>query len=161
VSRLFPRRPYRGHPAAWAALGGGVAAALTVAVVLNLSTEPGDPQVIGTAPTHGAFAAAPALEDAPVPPADANVATRVQPLPLPAHPNPNPMGMDPQPGEAAASVPTVMPSPMGMATPMWMPVPVPTTPATKPTGNSIAECPGESQEPMGEPNIGGQIMSRL
>lgn len=161
ASRLFPRRPYRGHPAAWAALGGGVAALLTVAVVVNLNTDPGTPRVVGDAPTQTTFAAAAGLEDPVLSPSD-SAATRVQPLPLPAHPNLNPMGMEPRPGEAAAA-PTVLPGPMGMATPMLMPTPTPvpaSTPATKPAANSIAECQGEP-EPKAEPNIGGMIMSRL
>jgi hypothetical protein len=68
--------------------------------------------------------------------------------------------MDPQPGAGSVAGPTVMPNPM------TMPVPVPITPATqpaantKPAANSIAECPCEP-EPKAEPNIGGQIMSRL
>jgi hypothetical protein len=162
VSRLFPRRPYRGHPAAWAALGGGMAAALTVAVLLNLSSEPGTPRLVGPAPSHGMFAAAPALDDVVVPPTDANTASRVRPLPMPVHPNLNPMGLEPRPGEAATG-PTVMPNPMGMATPMLMPTPapLPTSPTTKTTGNSVAECPTDPQEPKADPMIGGMIMSRL
>jgi hypothetical protein len=160
VTRVFPRRPYRGHPAAWASLGGAVAAVMTLAVVVNLNTDPGNPRVVGTAPSQGSHAAAAGLDDAVFPPTDANTATRVQPLPLPPHPNLNPMGMDPQPGAGSVAGPTVMPNPM------TMPVPVPITPATqpaantKPAANSIAECPCEP-EPKAEPNIGGQIMSRL
>lgn len=39
LTRLFPRRSYRGHPAAWAGLGGGVTAAVAL-VWLSLAGEP-------------------------------------------------------------------------------------------------------------------------
>lgn len=41
LSWLFPRRPYRGHPLAWAVLGGAVAAGLT-ALGVWLGDQPGD-----------------------------------------------------------------------------------------------------------------------
>ncbi len=41
LSRLFPRRPYRGHPLAWAVLGGAVAAGLT-ALGVWLGDRPGE-----------------------------------------------------------------------------------------------------------------------
>jgi len=46
LSWLFPRRPYRGHPLAWAGLGGVVAAGLT-ALGVWLGDQPAD----GTFPT--------------------------------------------------------------------------------------------------------------
>lgn len=42
ASWLFPRRPYRGHPLAWAGLGGAVAAGLT-ALGVWLGDPPADP----------------------------------------------------------------------------------------------------------------------
>ena len=41
LSWLFPRRPYRGHPLAWAVLGGAVAAGLT-ALGVWLGDQPTD-----------------------------------------------------------------------------------------------------------------------
>lgn len=165
VSRLFARRPYRGHPATWAGLGGGVAAFLTVAVVLNLAPDTVNPRVVGPAPNHSSFAATAGLEDAPGAPADAATATRVQPLPLPPHPNLNPMGMDPQPGDTAVAGPMTVPTPATLPTPMVAPTPMPAiTPATKPAANSVAEGSTDPAAPKAGdpvPNIGGMIMSRL
>lgn len=48
-SRLFPRRPYRGHPLAWTGLGGAAVVAL-VGVGLWLSESP-TPQPMGNAVT--------------------------------------------------------------------------------------------------------------
>lgn len=157
VSRLFARRPYRGHPATWAGLGGGVAAFLTAAVIVNLAPDTVTPRVVGPAPNHSSFQASAALEDAGGS-VDAPTATRVQPLPLPPHPGLNPMGLDPQPGATATAGPMTVPAPM------TMPEPVPaSTPAAKPAANSVAEGTGEAAPKAGDPgpNIGGMIMSRL
>jgi hypothetical protein len=40
ATRLFPRRPYRGHPLAWAGVGGGLAAAVVAAVLPTLTADP-------------------------------------------------------------------------------------------------------------------------
>ena len=51
---LFPRRPYRGHPLAWAGLGGAVAAGLTALGVWlgDPPTDPtGPPEIVDAAPS--------------------------------------------------------------------------------------------------------------
>lgn len=50
ITWLFPRRPYRGHPAAWAGLGGFTAAALTVFAVW-LGDQPSPPYQLTPIPT--------------------------------------------------------------------------------------------------------------
>jgi hypothetical protein len=62
LSWLFPRRPYRGHPLAWAGLGGAAAAGLT-ALGVWLGDPPADP--IG--PPEIVDAAPPANPDVGVP----------------------------------------------------------------------------------------------
>lgn len=110
AARLFPRRPYRGHPLAWAGVGGAVAAAVSLAVT-HLSAEP--------------TPVAPPLVAAGDPPPEpsAGGSSRVA---LDPHDNPmlNPMGMTDRspvagpllpklptdPPAAAPGVPTPMPS---------------------------------------------------
>lgn len=84
LTRLFPRRSYRGHPAAWATLGGTVAA--TTALLLTLGGEPtaAPPRADMPVPSH------------PIPPrlllenpsvvGEGNQA--VAPMPAPADPGP-------------------------------------------------------------------------
>ena len=52
LTRLFPRRPYRGHPLAWAGVGGSV----TAAVVYFAATPPADPSPAPVAHTPAVVA---------------------------------------------------------------------------------------------------------
>ncbi|HET6573054.1 MAG TPA: hypothetical protein VFG68_05595 [Fimbriiglobus sp.] len=77
LSWLFPRRPYRGHPLAWAGLGGTVAAGLT-ALGVWLGDQPDDrtgpPEVVDVAPPANPDVGVPAgiqlvkSPDTPAPP---------------------------------------------------------------------------------------------
>jgi hypothetical protein len=152
LSRLFPRRPYRGHPALWAGLGGGIAAAVAVGVAV---AEP--PEVIAVVPT-GDMTTPPVFVSVPPLPTDARShAVSLTPAPpgaSPASTRLNPMGMQKRPADAVGAA---------SAAPVFAPTPTGTPPAGAAAGkradDKLAEGPAEAN-PMGEPRV-GMTMSRL
>lgn len=86
-TRLFPRKSYRGHPATWAALGGGLATAVAVLVV----SLDGDP---------------PTADVTPVP------TDRARPLPLIHLAPPPPSVPDGNQAVAPTAPPTAIPAPV-------------------------------------------------
>ena len=148
LSRLFPRRPYRGHPAVWAGLGGGVAAAIAVTVAVGMS--PNEPTV-----TYLPMRQLPQLSVAT---ADEVAETTTAPIAVCDPPvrqyKLNPMGMEKLPAETAGATyptPTITPTPT--------PTAVPAKAAVKGPDDKIAEGPNEA-DPMGDPVI-GMMMSKL
>lgn len=157
VSRLFPRRRYRGHPAVWAVLGGGVAAAVAVVITLNSAPTPVQPVAhAGPPPKLMAVNMRPVPGE---PVADEDVSLG-QHRPLPPHEPAantrlNPMGRDMRGNETAgAAYPA--PIPMPMATTPAAPV----VPAAKPADDKLAEGVNNDPNPMGEPHI-GMMSSKL
>jgi hypothetical protein len=151
LSRLFPRRPYRGHPLMWAGLGGGVAA--TVALTLTIGWPARTDPAVALAPAAGWSAVATPIDDTP---AEADTRPRAVGT-MPTHLKLNPMGLEKRATDAASAA---YPMPMPLTGPPAPPavVPTPMTPA-KPAEPTIAEVPNEV-DPMGEPHI-GMMMSRL
>jgi len=83
LSRLFPRRSYRGHPAVWAGLGGTVAAAVA-ALAFTLSGDVFKPVASPTPPP-----AIDALEVSPIEEVQAAVPpVEAAPMPMPGVPGP-------------------------------------------------------------------------
>lgn len=144
LSRLFPRRPYRGHPAVWAVLGGGIAAMVSLAVASQIpSSQP--IQVVSAGrilPT--VVSAAVSEEPALVTPPAAQLVAET-----PNAPKLNPMGMEKRPNDTleSAAYPTPMIIPMPTCT---MPI---VGPPTKSAADKIAEGPTDPN-PMGDPHIG-------
>lgn len=146
LSRLFPRRPYRGHPAVWAVLGGGIAAAVAVTLTLGVNWR-GEP-TFAHAPTILPVAITAA--DAPTP-AEPQLLQKVAPeKPIPTRLNP--MGMD----KRVADTTPVGPSPVVVPPPAVVPM---LMPAAKPTDDKVAEGLNEPI-PMGDPAV-GMMMSKL
>lgn len=146
LSRLFPRRPYRGHPAVWAGLGGGGAAAVAVTLALGVSGR--------TEPT---FAEAPLLQSVSVVASDVAVPTEAAATPQVANEMPvptrlNPMGMEKRVADTTGVGPSPVVTPPAVCVPMPMP-------AVKTADDKIAEGPNEVN-PMGDP-AAGTIMSKL
>jgi hypothetical protein len=107
AARLFPRRPYRGHPLAWAGVGGAIAAVVSVAVT-HLTAE----SAAGTPPAISACD----------PPADLPTGPSRR-VALDPHNNPmlNPMGMtdrSPVAGPLLPKLPTDTPAASTVPTPM-------------------------------------------
>ncbi len=145
LSRLFPRRPYRGHPAVWAVLGGGVAAAVAVAITVGVSGR-GEPTFARGPLDHPVTVIA---VDAP-PPAEPHLLQKVNPeTALPTRLNP--MGMDKRVADATPAGPSPVVIP-----PAVVPMPMP---AAKPTDDKVAEAPGD-HNPMGDPAV-NMLMSKL
>lgn len=156
VSRLFPRRPYRGHPAVWAILGGGVAAAAAVVITLNSAPTPVAPVALAGPPPKLAAVSIHAVPFAPAEEDDAAV-SRHRPHPPVAesasNTRLNPMGRDMRGNETAGAA---YPAPM----PMVMPTPTtPVVPAVKPAEDKLAEGVNDPN-PMGDPHI-GMMSSKL
>lgn len=147
VSRLFPRRPYRGHPVAWAGLGGGIAAVVAFAVVGQTPSPP--VQVAGLSrPLPVAMTAAipfdPTAEQATAAastdgrqPADASTSAKL-----------NPMGMERRSNDTLESA--AVPVPMAMPTPAAVPV----GPQPRTAEDQIAEGPNDPKPMGGDPHIG-------
>jgi len=87
-TRLFPRKSYRGHPATWAGLGGGLATAAAV-VLVSLG---GDPPTADVTPSP--------TDRAPLPPA------------IHLRPPPPPSARDGNQAVAPTAPPTAMPAPV-------------------------------------------------
>lgn len=145
LSRLFPRRPYRGHPAVWAGLGGGLAVAAALAVGAGWRNEP----TVAQLPTGAPMTVSVLTVGVDPPPSEAVVPPALAEKPIPARLNP--MGME----KHLADTTDVGPSPV-VGPPAAT---VPTPPAAKPTGDKIAEVPNDTN-PMGEPVV-GMMMSKL
>lgn len=156
VSRLFPRRPYRGHPLAWAGVGGGIGVGLAVAVAVLSALDPAPLNPSGP-PMKLAIMPPP-----PLPMSDMDFADHTPAGTTPGgwaatpatHPKLNPMGLDPQPGEALSQREPI-------PTPALTPAPgrVPPATVTKPMTGNLAEIPCEPDQ-KGEPAVGVN-MSRL
>lgn len=143
LSRLFPRRPYRGHPMAWAGLGGGVAAAVAVTVALggvdrtDVPVEvsyqtPADVQMMPIRPVGGPFVV-PVTDEPPM------------------RSKLNPMGMERRATDTADAGPS----------PMVLPPVVPAVmPAPRPADDKIAEGLNDPNPMMGDPAVGA-LMSKL
>ncbi len=147
-TKLFPRRPYRGHPAAWVGVGSGCAAA--VAAILMNATPTVPTVARGPGELNVVTLSAPLLEspDSADTPTAASPATRPTPA---GHPRLNPMGMEPKAGVAANVEPTPDPMLPGVAVPMPPPMPRPAIPL--PAANAAAEGP-DAPLPPGAPKIG-------
>lgn len=151
LSRLFPRRPYRGHPLVWAGLGGGIAAAVAVTLAVGAPDRTEPPVALVTSGEPGSASAL----------VDGDTVIEVDHRPrvngtMPTHLKLNPMGLEKRATDAAnAAYPTPL---TGPPTPPAT-VPTPITPA-KPAEPAVAEVPTEGDPMGGEPHI-GMMMSRL
>jgi len=148
LTRLFPRRPYRGHPAVWTGLGGVVAAMVAFAVA-SQAPSPQPVQVAGV----GRLIPFNMSTAVPVDPTAEELAAVVQPpvqlaAETPTSPKLNPMGMEKRPNDTleSAAFPTPVITPMPTCT-------VPVGPQPRSAADKIAEGPGD-QNPMGDPQIG-------
>ena len=152
LTRLFPRRPYRGHPALWASVGGSLAVAVVVMVVG--ATAPDDrQQVVYAGPPVLFERSVTVREGGPIPTegrSEPTAARQTAPAATPtSHPRLNPMGMEPKGGAATASTD---PTPAPMVTPV-APTVVPTAVPAKPMGGTVAEGP-DAPLPAADPHIG-------
>jgi hypothetical protein len=147
LSRLFPRRPYRGHPAVWAGLGGSVAAAVAVTVAVGVSSQ-NEPAVaylpMRQLPTVMTASADPVVESTAAP--------LVVCDPPVTHHKLNPMGMDKLPADTAGVV-------YPMPTITLTPAAAPAKPAVKGPDDKVAEVPNEA-DPMGDPAVGMMMSKR-
>jgi hypothetical protein len=155
VSRLFPRRPYRGHPVVWAVLGGGVAAVAAVVITLNSAPAPIAPLAYAGPPPK---LHAVSVEAVPFVPAEVEDPTLGQHRPLPpvvesaSNTKLNPMGRDVRGNETAGAA---YPAPI----PMALAPPAPAAPVVKPAEDKLAETMNDPN-PMGDPHI-GMMSSKL
>jgi hypothetical protein len=160
ASRLFPRRPYRGHPLAWAG-GGGALAALGVAL-LSAAFDPDQPTPHIGNPNTARTALAPIADYGPT-----DVAAEfVEPPPFDGPPverhtrrfsdpqtNPklNPMGYQEHSPMATNLIPTLPVDPGVDASRAVQPVPA-VMPPTNPLAESKVEP--EQADPMATPLTG-------
>ncbi|MCU0703876.1 MAG: hypothetical protein MUF18_07845 [Fimbriiglobus sp.] len=140
ASRLFPSRRYRGHPLAWAGLGGGVAAVVALAVGLTGWREPSSAVTSIRAIPPAVVALEVADVDVPHTAAE-----------RPTGPTLNPMGMEKR---GAEPLDTACPLPVAVPSVKVVPVTMP-----KPVEPAVAEG-GDEPNPMGEPKT-GPITSNL
>lgn len=149
LSRLFPRRPYRGHPAVWAGLGGGIAAMVALAVASQAPSP--QPIQVASAGRILPVCVSTAIPPDPITEESALVTPPVIQLATDTSTAPklNPMGMEKRPNDTLES--------SAYPTPMIIPMPTCTTPIvgppTKSATDKIAEGPTEPN-PMGDPHIG-------
>jgi hypothetical protein len=150
-SRLFPRRPYRGHPLVWAGLGGGIAAAVAVTLAVG-APDRREPQVALVSSSEGGSASALVDGDTVI---EADHRPRVNGT-MPTHLKLNPMGLENRATDAAnAAYPTPLTGPPTPPATVIVP-----TPAPKPAEPAVAEVQNEADPMGGEPHI-GMMMSKL
>lgn len=138
LTRLFPRRPYRGHPAAWAGVGGTVAAAVAVVAMLNRA---GDSDVV-VAPVAAGDRVPPPPPDGP--PTGDTKWVAGDPL---ANPKLNPMGYDDRSPLPASRIPNLAGGPeVGAGTTDTVPKPMPMT--------TTPRAEGPTEPDAAEPTVG-------
>lgn len=144
VSQLLRRRPYRGHPIAWAGVGGSIAAVIVGVALPQLWAD--SPDAITLLPADQQYASAisraltdqPPFEDVPVTLVEGPPALKgTDPL---ANPKLNPMRYDERSPLTGRMFPS---SPSEPAPPLTVPTPMP-------TGGPRAEVPTEQEavQPM-------------
>ncbi len=149
LSRLFPRRPYRGHPAVWAGLGGGVAVAVALTVGAGWRNEPTLAQGPSALPGKlMAVAAVPMDVEVPAAPSVVPQAATEKPIPTRL----NPMGLEKRVADTTGVGPSPVVTPPAVCVPMPMP-------AVMTADDKIAEGPNEVN-PMGDPAV-GMMTSKL
>jgi hypothetical protein len=123
ASRFFPRRPYRGHPLAWAAIGGGVTVAVVATILPYLATVPA---VAPASPTPEASDAVESPTAYPVQIAESSIPQLGHPL---ANSKLNPMRYEehsPLSGRLSPQAPpAVVPA---ISAPVSIPMPMPSGP---------------------------------